>query len=91
MIPEMKSDNATIVTRLEEKLHQVAELERVVAPKGVNFAVRGQEDCSSTSAAIAKVTDPLAAADSVIAVLTDSKALIDEAEEIAARAKALSH
>ena len=82
----MKTDNTDTVQHLEQKLRTIAQLESQVAPKGVNFALRGQEDASCFSTSIGTLRDPIAAADAVIRVLEDARSMMAEEADIAARA-----
>ncbi len=83
MNPEQKA----LADTLEQKLHEVAKLEAEIAPRGVNFAVRGQESVYKTGTS--HLPDPVAAVDAVILALNEAKKARGHRQELFQRAKTL--
>ena len=87
----MNTEHQNAIVQLKEKLTRIEALEAEVAPKGVSFAIRGQEDlAANTSNCVVSLRDPIAAADAVIVVLEDAKGVMAQGEEIAKRASFLA-
>lgn len=87
----MNSDHATheaAIAQLEKKLDRVAQLESELGTKGVNFAVRGQEDITADVSVIS-LREPLNAADAVIRMLEMAKVVVSDKAALSKEARGL--
>ncbi len=76
----MKATAPDELAELTAKLRRIDELEKEVAPSGVSFAVRGQEDVTE-SHKVKPVADKLLAADIAIDVLETRKKILADLRE----------
>lgn len=83
----MNPEQIALADALEQKLRKVSELETEIAPRGINFAVRGQE--SVYKSGTCHLPHPEAAVDAVIAALSEAKEARSRRKELFAKALTL--